>query len=70
MGCTTNLTPRQKDVLQLLALGPSTEQLASELHLTTETVRNHIRHVLKALDAHSSLEAVVVARRQGLIRDT
>jgi DNA-binding CsgD family transcriptional regulator len=64
------LTPRQNEVLQLLALGSSTEQIASELHLTTETVRNHIRHVLKALAAHSRLEAVVVARRQGLIRDT
>ena len=66
----TDLTPRQKQVLQLLAQGRSTEQIAAELHLTTETVRNHIRHVLKALGVHSRLEAVVVARRQGLIRDT
>jgi DNA-binding CsgD family transcriptional regulator len=65
-----DLTPRQKQVLQLLADGRSTEQIAGELHLTTETVRNHVRHVLKALDAHSRLEAVVVARRQGLIQDT
>jgi DNA-binding CsgD family transcriptional regulator len=65
-----DLTPRQKQVLQLLAEGRSTEQIAAELHLTTETVRNHIRHVLKRLGAHSRLEAVVVARRQGLIRDT
>jgi DNA-binding CsgD family transcriptional regulator len=65
-----DLTPRQKQVLQLLAQGRSTEQIAGELHLTTETVRNHIRHVLKRLGAHSRLEAVVVARRQGLIRDT
>ena len=65
----TNLTPRQSEVLQLLAGGASTEQIAFELHLTTETVRNHVRHVLKALGAHSRLEAVVVARRQGLTRD-
>jgi PAS domain S-box-containing protein len=65
----TDLTPRQSQVLQLLAGGASTEQIACELHLTTETVRNHVRHVLKALGAHSRLEAVVVARRQGLIRD-
>jgi DNA-binding CsgD family transcriptional regulator len=63
------LTPRQKDVLDLLAKGQSTEQIAAGLHLTTETVRNHIRHLLKTLGAHSRLEAVVVARRQGLIRD-
>jgi DNA-binding CsgD family transcriptional regulator len=66
----TDLTPRQKQVLQLLAQGRSTEQIAAHLHLTTETVRNHVRHVLKGLGAHSRLEAVVVARRQGLIRDT
>jgi DNA-binding CsgD family transcriptional regulator len=65
----TDLTPRQNQVLQLLAGGASTEQIASELHLTTETVRNHVRHVLKALGAHSRLEAVVLARRQGLVRD-
>ena len=66
----TDLTPRQKQVLQLLAQGRSTEQIAADLHLTTETVRNHVRHVLKGLGAHSRLEAVVVARRQGLVRDT
>jgi PAS domain S-box-containing protein len=65
----TDLTPRQSQVLQLLATGASTEQIASELHLATETVRNHVRHVLKALGAHSRLEAVVLVRRQGLIRD-
>jgi DNA-binding CsgD family transcriptional regulator len=65
----TALTPRQSEVLQALAGGLSTEQIAAELHLTTETVRNHIRHVLKALGAHSRLEAVVIARRQGLIHD-
>ena len=65
----TSLTPRQSQVLQLLAGGASTEQIATELHLTTETVRNHIRHVLKEIGAHSRLEAVVLARRQGLIRD-
>jgi DNA-binding CsgD family transcriptional regulator len=65
-----DLTPRQKQVLYLLARGGSTEGIAAELHLTTETVRNHIRHVLKGLGAHSRLEAVVVARRLGLINDT
>jgi DNA-binding NarL/FixJ family response regulator len=64
-----DLTPRQRQVLELLAKGRSTDQIASELHLTTETVRNHIRHLLRGLGAHSRLEAVVIARRQGLIRN-
>jgi DNA-binding NarL/FixJ family response regulator len=65
----TELTPRQSEVLQLLAKGASTRQIAAELHLTTETVRNHIRHLLRALGVHSRLEAVAVARLHGLIRE-
>jgi PAS domain S-box-containing protein len=57
------LTPRQTEVLRQLERGRSTEQIARELQLSTETVRNHIRAVLRTLDAHSRLEAVAVARR-------
>jgi PAS domain S-box-containing protein len=55
------LTPRQAEVLELLERGRSTKQIAEELHLSTETVRNHIRHVLRAVGAHSRLEAVAIA---------
>jgi DNA-binding NarL/FixJ family response regulator len=41
----------------------STKQIADELHLSRETVRNHVRHLLHALGAKSRLEAVAVARR-------
>jgi PAS domain S-box-containing protein len=58
-----HLTPRQHEVLRLLEQGRSTAQIAGELHLSTETVRNHIRLLLKALGVHSRLEAVAVARR-------
>jgi PAS domain S-box-containing protein len=57
------LTPRQAEVLELLERGRSTKQIAEELHLSTETVRNHIRHLLKAVGAHSRLEAVAIANR-------
>jgi len=56
------LTPRQVEVLRLLEHGRSTKQIAQELHLSTETVRNHIRHLLRALGVHSRLEAVAAAR--------
>ena len=62
------LTARQSQVLQLLAEGASTEQIAAMLHVSKETVRNHIRHILRALGAHSRLEAVAKAHRQGLLR--
>ena len=58
-----HLTPRQAEVLKLLEQGRSTVQIAEELHLSRETVRNHVRHLLHALGASSRLEAVAVARR-------
>ena len=57
-----HLTPRQAEVLRLLERGHSTHQIARELHLSIETVRNHIRHLLQALGAHSRIEAVALAR--------
>ena len=57
------LTPRQAEVLELLERGRSTKQIAQELHLSPETVRNHVRHVLRAIGAHSRLEAVAIANR-------
>ncbi len=57
-----HLTPRQLEVLRLLEQGRSTKQIAAELHLSTETVRNHVRHLFKALGVNSRLEAVAAAR--------
>jgi PAS domain S-box-containing protein len=57
-----HLTPRQVEVLRLLEQGRSTKQIADELHLSTETVRNHVRRLLRALGVHSRLEAVAAAR--------
>jgi len=57
-----HLTPRQVEVLRLLERGRSTKQIAAELQLSTETVRNHIRRLFRALGVHSRLEAVAVAR--------
>jgi len=56
------LTPRQAEVLRLLQRGASTEQIAGELHVSKETVRNHIRHLLRALGVHTRLEAVAAMR--------
>ena len=63
-----HLTPRQNQILHLLAHGRSTAQIAAELHLSTDTVRNHIRRLLRALNAHSRIEALAVAHREGILR--
>jgi PAS domain S-box-containing protein len=58
-----HLTPRQVEVLRLLEQGRSTKQIADELHLSTETVRNHVRRLFRALGVNSRLEAVAAAHR-------
>jgi DNA-binding CsgD family transcriptional regulator len=62
-----HLTPRQHDVLERLSHGASTDQIAADLHLSRDTVRNHVRHILRRLDARSRLEAVAVAHREGIL---
>ena len=59
-----HLTPRQVEVLRLLEQGRSTKQIAADLHLSTETVRNHIRRLFRALGVNSRLEAVAAARAE------
>jgi DNA-binding CsgD family transcriptional regulator len=59
------LTPRQYEVLSLLAHGLTTAQIAGKLGIAQETARNHVRLVLQQLDVHTRLAAVVVAFRNG-----
>jgi PAS domain S-box-containing protein len=61
------LTTRQAEVLSLIANGASTIQIAHSLHLSQETVRNHVRNILRRLGVHSRVEAVAVAYRDGLL---
>jgi DNA-binding CsgD family transcriptional regulator len=61
------LSPRERETLTLLAAGCSTGQMAEEMSISTETVRNHVKRVLRTLGASSRVEAVAKARRVGLI---
>jgi PAS domain S-box-containing protein len=64
---THHLPPRLHQVLHLLGAGYSTTQMADELHLSVTTVRNHVRRLHRALGAHSRIEAIAIARRDGLL---
>jgi DNA-binding CsgD family transcriptional regulator len=64
---TVALTPRQQQVLRLLADGVPAKVIAIRLGLAEATVRNHIRAILAALETHSQLEAIAKARRLQLI---
>jgi DNA-binding NarL/FixJ family response regulator len=61
------LTPRQHEILLLVAEGLATKQIARRLWLSPATVSNHVAAILIALDAHSRLEAVSTAHRLGLL---
>jgi two-component system nitrate/nitrite response regulator NarL len=49
--------------------GATTDQIADELHIARETVRNHVRGVLAELRVHSRVEAIAAARAAGLLDD-
>lgn len=61
------LTARERETLDLLAEGATTEEIGEWLGVSRNTTRNHVQRVLEKLGARSKLEAVAVARREGLI---
>ena len=65
-----DLTPRQQEVLRLLAEGLETPEIARRLGVADETARNHIRALLRATGAHSRLEAVLMGFRHGVVAHT
>ncbi len=66
-GPPPRLTPRQREILGLLADGQPVKSVARRLGLAEPTVRNHIRHLFRELRVHSQLEAVARARADELV---
>jgi DNA-binding NarL/FixJ family response regulator len=62
-----DLSQRELQVLRLVATGTATDEISEQLFISTHTVRNHVRNILAKLNAHSKLEAVAIATRDGLI---
>lgn len=63
----SDLTDREREVLTALAGGGTNKAIAAELHLSVNTVRNYVQSILTKLGAHSKLEAVSTAVREGII---
>jgi DNA-binding NarL/FixJ family response regulator len=61
------LTPREMDVLRLLAQGQSNKEIARTLRLVEETVKSHVRHILAKLGVQSRTQAVLAAIRLGIV---
>jgi DNA-binding NarL/FixJ family response regulator len=64
---TPKLTDREMEVLQLVAQGLNNRDIAKELFISENTVKNHVRNILEKLHLHSRMEAVVYAVREKLL---
>jgi two-component system nitrate/nitrite response regulator NarL len=62
------LTPREKEVLQALAEGLESREIAEKLNVTVETERTHMVNILHKLGVHSRLQALVFAARYGVVQ--
>ena len=61
------LTEREMEVLRLVARGLNNRDIAKELFISENTVKNHVRNILEKLQIHSRMEAVMIAVREKLI---
>ncbi len=67
---TPRLTDREMEVLRLVAKGLNNRDIAKQLFISENTVKNHIRNILEKLQLHSRMEAVVYAVREKLLEIT
>ncbi len=61
------ITPRQTEVLQLIAEGKPNREIAATLHISVKTVENHRSNLMQILDLHNSSELIQYAIRKGMI---
>jgi two-component system response regulator DegU len=61
------LTPREMEILKYIGMGYLNKQIAAELSISEQTIKNHVTSILRKLNANARTEAVVLAIKQGLI---
>lgn len=66
---STSLSKREIEILQEIARGAGTREMAARLHISRATVNNHVQHILHKLNAHTRLQAVRRAEISGLIAE-
>src|SRR5258708_26965007 len=62
------ISPRELEVLSLMAAGKRNKEIAGELSIAEDTVKMHVRNILSKLQVNDRTEAVTVALRRGIIR--
>ena len=66
---TRSLTPRERQVLQLVTKGMTNKEIGAQLHIAENTVKNHLRNILEKLHLHNRAQAAAYAVREGLVDD-
>jgi DNA-binding NarL/FixJ family response regulator len=61
------LSPREREIMDLLAQGLTGEQVAERLYLSPQTIKTHIRNAMNKLEAHTRVHAIAIALRKGFI---
>lgn len=65
---TLGISPREREVLELLAAGLSNKEIADKLHVSPHTVKTHVARLFEKLEARRRTEAILKARELGLLR--
>ena len=63
----TNLTPREKEILNLITQGMTTVAIAETLFISQQTVRNHVKNIYEKLHVHSKAHAVAIALKEKIV---
>ena len=63
----SNLSPREREILRLIARGDANKVIARELHIAETTVKIHVQHILRKLNLSSRVQAAVYATAQGWV---
>ena len=61
------LTRREQQLVKMISQGPSNKEIANQLNLSEQTVKNHIHRILRKLGASDRLSAVEVCRVEGIV---
>ncbi|MBI4301952.1 MAG: response regulator transcription factor [Chloroflexi bacterium] len=63
-----DLTPREREVLQLVSNGATDKEIAAQLFISERTVKNHLHNILEKLQLHNRVQAATYALREGIIQ--
>jgi DNA-binding NarL/FixJ family response regulator len=61
------LSARELEIIRLISQGLSNHEISTQLHITENTIKSHIKEIFSKLDVHNRIEAVVVAKKRGIL---